>query len=108
MALRSSSSAGLSTEAILKLLQPLAQPEQKASALERIFAPLVGIGSIPDAIYRGAYNNENPLAAYGGNVVEGLKTAFTGSKQKKKKIILHSVNQQNLLTENQYFKGLFT
>lgn len=76
-------SGDMSTEDIVKLLAPTVTPKPKANFLERILAPLQAIGSVPDIAYRRKYEGEKDFLAYPKNLLQGLKTAFTGEKPER-------------------------
>ena len=75
---RRRSSGGMAQDDLLRLLGEEKKP--RAGILERLLAMPSAVGSIPDIIYRAQYKKEDPLAAYLGNIGEGLKTTFLGQK----------------------------
>lgn len=54
-------------------------PKPQANFLERILAPITGIGSIPDALL-ASMQGKNPLERYLSNVQRGFQEAFTGER----------------------------
>lgn len=73
-------SGDMSTEDVVRLLAPTVTPKPKANFLERLLAPLQAIGSIPDIAYQRAFEGKKDILAYPKNLMQGLKTAFTGEK----------------------------
>ena len=79
--LRSRRSPSNANEELLALLQQQYQPTPKANPLERLFAPIRGLGSMPDAYYKSRYKDKNFLTEYLRNVGRGLvMTPLLGKK----------------------------
>lgn len=88
--LRQSSSASTNAE-LLKLLSEKynLNPQPKAGVMERLFAPIVGIGSTVDAYHDARFQDKNTgilnlIKNYGQNVAGGFKTFATGNRQEDK------------------------
>lgn len=76
------------------------QPEPQANFLQRLLAPIMGLGSIPDAIYQSTYNGRDLLGTYLGNIGQGIGTAFTGNLPKNE-----LKTTQDLLKRGNIFAG---
>jgi hypothetical protein len=69
--------------------------------LERIFAPIRAIGSIPDALYDAIYekgNIANVFPEYGKNLLQGLGTTFLGNEPENQEQISDILMEEGYLT----------
>ncbi len=71
-----------SQKELLSQIQQNINTEPQANFLERLLAPLMAIGSVPDVIYRSNYEGANPALAYLENLAQAGKTTFMGEKDK--------------------------
>ena len=78
---------GPSEDELLELLSERfgKQGQAKANPLQRVFAPLRAITSVPDVIYKGMYEDKNPILEYMKNIGRGLGTTFMGHEDQELK-----------------------
>lgn len=77
------------------------QMEPKANILERIFAPIRAVSSIPDALYDAIYERggvQHAPIEYGKNLLGGLATTFLGKKQEDQQKISDILMEEGYLT----------
>jgi len=91
------------SELLLELLKEKygKQTQPKASALQRIFAPLTAVSSVPDAIYDAIYEKGSIAHApveYGKNLLQGLGTTFLGKEPEEMQKVSDILNKQGYLT----------